>query len=112
MAKDELFVGHILEAIGNIEQFLHGVTHEKFLADKLIQSAVIRQIEIVGEATKNLSIGLREQEKNVPWQDITGMRDMLIHEYFGVDLEEVWKTSTKDIPELKRLILNYTGSVK
>jgi len=112
MAKDELFVGHILEAIANIKEFLRGVTHKKFIADKLIQSAVIRQIEIVGEATKNLSVGLREQEKDVSWQDITGMRDMLIHEYFGVDVEEVWKTATKDIPELKRLIQNHFGLVK
>jgi uncharacterized protein with HEPN domain len=112
MAKDELFVGHILEAITNVEAFLNGITREKFLTDKLIQSAVIRQIEVIGEATKSLSIELREQEKDIPWQDITGMRDMLIHEYFGVDLEEVWKTATEDIPELKRLILNYTGSVK
>ncbi|HEY4514980.1 MAG TPA: DUF86 domain-containing protein [Candidatus Paceibacterota bacterium] len=107
MAQDKLFVGHILEAIGNIEEFLHGVSHEQFIADKLIQSAVIRQIEIVGEATKNLSIDLREQEKEVPWQDITGMRDMLIHEYFGVDIEEVWKTATDDIPRLKELIQKY-----
>ncbi|HEY9583086.1 MAG TPA: DUF86 domain-containing protein [Candidatus Paceibacterota bacterium] len=104
MAKDSLFIKHILEAIANIEEFLHEVNHDKFISDKLIQSAVVRQIEIVGEATKNLSVELREQNKGVPWQDITGMRDMLIHEYFGVDLEEVWQTATVDVPALKQII--------
>lgn len=104
MAKDKLFVSHILEAMANIGEFLRDIGHERFLSDKLIQSAVIRQIEIIGEATKNLSIGLREANKEVPWQDITGMRDNLIHEYFGVDLEEVWRTATIDVPALKKVI--------
>ena len=108
MKNDSLFISHILEAILNIEEFLKDVGHEKFLSDKLLQSGVIRQIEIVGEATKSLSIGLREEEKEIPWQDITGMRDMLIHEYFGVDLEEVWHTATVDIPKLKEIIKKYS----
>ncbi|MEK7536040.1 MAG: DUF86 domain-containing protein [Patescibacteria group bacterium] len=108
MAKDSLYIEHILEAIANIEEFLRGINHDKFISDKLIQSAIIRQIEIVGEATKNLSVELREQNKDVPWQDITGMRDMLIHEYFGVDLEEVWQTAAVDIPALKLIIQKYS----
>ena len=110
MATDSLFVGHILDAITRVEQFLVGIDHENFLKNELVQSAVVRQIEIMGEATKNLSIELRESDKEVPWQDITGMRDMLIHEYFGVNIEEVWQTATVDVPKLKLLIQKYVDS--
>ena len=110
MAKDNLYIIHIIDAINNIEEFLRDISYDKFVTDKLIQSAVIRQIEVIGEATKNLSVELREQDKAIPWQDITGMRDMLIHEYFGVDIEEVWQTATVDVPKLGELIKKYADS--
>ena len=71
----------------------------------MMQDAVIRQIEIIGEATKHLSEELREENAHIPWQDIAGMRDKLIHGYFGVDIEQVWLTTREDIPALKEGII-------
>ena len=67
----------------------------------MIQDGVIRQIEIIGEATKNVSSDIRSSYPEIPWRDIAGMRDKLIHHYFGVNLDEVWLTATRDIPILK-----------
>lgn len=74
------------------------------MTNHLVQDGVIRQLEIIGEAVKSLSDKLRNQHHNVPWQDMAGMRDVLIHHYFGVDLDEIWLTVKKDIPELKKNI--------
>ncbi|WP_347278331.1 DUF86 domain-containing protein [Limnothrix sp. FACHB-1088] len=74
---------------------------DKFLKNSLIQDGVIRQLEIIGEATKQISSELRDQQSSIPWSQMAGMRDKLIHHYFGVDLETVWLTATQDIPELR-----------
>ncbi|MEK6921709.1 MAG: DUF86 domain-containing protein [Nanoarchaeota archaeon] len=105
MKKDVLiFVEHILESIHNIEDFMDGVTKEVFLKNKEKQSAVIRQIEIIGEAVKNIPSPFRKTHSDIPWGDIAGMRDKLMHQYFGVDLNTVWKVWTENIPELKQKI--------
>lgn len=104
MAHDEVYVRHILDAISAIESFLDGVDYARFTEDLLIQSAVIRQIEIIGEAARNISDEYRAQHADIPWRDIIGMRSKLIHEYFGVDLEAVWKTAREDIIQLKRAL--------
>jgi uncharacterized protein with HEPN domain len=70
----------------------------------LVQDGVIRQIEIIGEATKRLSKETKENHSDIPWKDIAGMRDKLIHDYFGVDIDAVWDTVKKDIPTLKKRI--------
>ena len=102
MEKDRLYIKHILDAILAIDQFTMNVELEGFLENKLLQDGVVRELEIIGEASKKLSSDFKDSHKELPWQDITGMRDKLIHEYFGVDLIVVWETVKQDLPNLKQ----------
>jgi uncharacterized protein with HEPN domain len=77
-----------------------------FSEDFLTQDAVIRQLEIIGEATKRISKEFRSENPHIPWSDMAGMRDILIHDYIDVDVDIVWKTASESIPELKKLFMN------
>ena len=102
MKKDDsVYLQHMIDSIATIEEYLHGIDEEKFRATRLIQDGAIRQIEIIGEAVRHVSKDLRKAYPEIPWQDIAGMRDKLIHDYFGVDLEKVWLTIHEDLPPLK-----------
>jgi uncharacterized protein with HEPN domain len=105
MKKDpKIFLGHILESIESIGEYTKGQTKEKFPKAKMRQDAVIRKIEIIGEAVKNLPQHFKKKYQKIAWRDIAGMRDILIHEYFGVNINVVWKTVQEDIPKLKKQI--------
>lgn len=104
--RDKFYIMHILESISRIEEYTKGVNSKKFYRKHLVQDGVIRQLEIIGEASKNLSNELRDKYNTMPWKDIIGMRNKLTHEYFGVDLFAVWTTIKNDIPQLKTLIQN------
>ena len=105
MKKEPLiFLEHILKSIERIKKFTKNINKENIEKDELIQSAVIRQIEIIGEAVKNLPIEFIAKYPYIEWREIAGMRDQLTHHYFGVDLEIVWKTIKEDLPKLKENI--------
>lgn len=106
--RDQLFLRHVLDAIAAIESFTRE-GREQFIADLKTQSAVVRQIEIIGEAVKQLSAPLTASEPSVPWRQIAGTRDRLIHAYFRVDLDAVWSMVQNDLPQLKANVLRMLG---
>ncbi|MEK9134765.1 MAG: DUF86 domain-containing protein [Patescibacteria group bacterium] len=99
-----IFLLHILESIERIESFTAGISREKFLESEMIQDAVIRRLGIIGEAVKNLPQSFKNNHQEIEWKKIAGTRDIIIHEYFGVDLKLTYKIIEKDIPELKEKI--------
>ncbi len=100
-----LFIDDILKSIKNIEDFSEKLDKDKFSKDELRQSAVIRQLEIIGEAVKNLPGTLKEKYPKTPWKEISGFRDVLSHSYFGVKIERVWNIIENDLEGLKLEIL-------
>jgi uncharacterized protein with HEPN domain len=104
MRKDNAYLKDILDAITAIEGFVKNVSERGFYRNKEKQFAVLRALEIIGEAAKQLSGGLWGKYPLVPWKEMAGMRDKLIHGYFGVDRKLVWKTTKDKLPELKRNI--------
>lgn len=102
--NDTIYLQHMLDSIFKIQDFIEDVDESGFKNSELIQSAVIRQIEIIGEATKQISQSIKRKYHRIPWRDIAGMRDKLIHGYFGVDIDAVWDTIQDDIPVLEKNI--------
>ncbi|MDW7679775.1 MAG: DUF86 domain-containing protein [bacterium] len=96
----KLFLEDIIIACKDIQDFTEGMELNHFIQDKKTSSAVIRQFEIIGEAAKNVPESIRIKYSVIPWKDISGMRDRLIHGYFGVDYYLVWDTIKTDVPEL------------
>ena len=105
MKKDpRVFLIHILENAALAQVNLKDFDFDRFIKNKAIQDAVVREIEIIGEATKNLPLEFKDRHPEIPWQKIAGMRNKIVHNYFDIDFKVVWNTVKEDLPELEKQI--------
>ena len=112
MKNDLIFIEHILDSINAIEKFSRDLNKEKLMSNRLKQSAIIREIEIIGEAVKNISESLKNKHRGVEWKEIVGTRDKMIHHYFSVDFNIVWNIIKINLPDLKNKILKIKKELK
>ena len=98
--RDQDFLNDICEAVQRIVAYTKGMTAKRFLKDIKTQDAVVRNLEVIGEATKNLSSRLRKTCPQIPWKELAGVRDKMIHHYFGISYEIVWKIAREQLPQL------------
>lgn len=96
------YLEDIIGSVNRIEEYVKGIVFAEFERDQKTQDATIRSFEVLGEATKKIPEDFRKKYPNVPWKKMSGMRDKLIHDYWSVNVERVWKTAIEDIPELKK----------
>jgi len=108
----KIFIQHIRESIEKVEEYTKKVSKAEFFRSSQIQDAVIRKLEIIGEAAKNIPPDFRKKYPDIPWRKIAGMRDVFIHQYFGVDSNLIWRIIEKDLPELKIKILKIWKEIK
>ncbi len=99
--NDKLYIFDIKKCCQKIEEYLENVTEDDFLKNEMLQDALVRNIEIIGEASKNLSAELRKENPQIAWREIMRMRDKIVHHYFRLNLDVIWQTATEDIPNLK-----------
>ena len=104
MRNDQAYLSHILQSIETIQRYMKGVDYASFKKQEMMIDAIIRQLEIIGEAASHVSGELKSQHDTLPWRQMQNMRNLLIHHYFGVDIEVVWDTCKKDLPSLKKAI--------
>lgn len=106
MKKDQLiYLDHILTCINKIQDYTNGASKEEFLNKPIIQDAVIRNLEIIGEATKQLNQEFKSKYPKIEWKKIAGMRDKLIHDYIGVDIGSIWAVIEETLPEFREQVL-------
>src|SRR5690606_8927289 len=111
MKNDRVYLQHIIESMDYIASYVVSGKDE-FMNTRLIQDAVIRNLEIIGEATKNLSKNIRTEFNDIPWREMAGLRDVLIHDYFGVDLFTVWGVVEKELPRLRKEVAKIMDDYK
>ncbi len=104
MKDDRLYLIHISECIGRIEFYVGGMKKDEFMDSSLVQDAVIRNLQIMAESTQRLSDTAKENQPQIDWYKISGFRNILVHDYLGVDIERVWTILQKDIPAMKKAI--------
>lgn len=97
------YLSDIKTAIADVNEFTGGMSYETFVADKKTVNAVIRSLEVIGEATKHIPASFRRKHPDIPWNKMAGLRDVLIHDYMGVDLKSVWNVTQNRLRELKFL---------
>ena len=102
MKSDAVYLQHILEAIQQIALYTSEVSYEQFLQKRLVQDGVVRQLEIIGEASRNLSPEFRNSQPQIPWQQIIGLRNRVIHAYFEINLTIIWEVVQNDLPTLRQ----------
>jgi uncharacterized protein with HEPN domain len=113
MKRDvRVYLADIREAILKIEDYTKGCSEESFCNNTQLQDAVLRRLEVMGEAVKHIPKKIRNEHPEIPWKQIAGMRDVLIHEYFGVNLKRVFKVVRKNIPDLKKKIIGIEKKLK
>jgi len=105
MKDARIFIEHIIESIELIEKYVKNHTKDDFLSSTQLQDSVIRRLEIIGEAVKNIPDNYRKKYPDVKWKEIAGLRDILIHQYFGIDFELTWEIVIRDLPEIKNKII-------
>ncbi|MCC7355982.1 MAG: DUF86 domain-containing protein [Anaerolineae bacterium] len=98
--RDADYLNDVREAMERIAIYTSGLTYDQFMADTKTQDAIVRNLEVIGEATKKLSSSLRDSYPQIPWKNLAGVRDKLIHDYFGVNYEIVWTIAQKELPTL------------
>jgi len=101
MRRERLYLEDILAAADAIAEFIQGQDYQSFQASRLLRSAVVHQLTVIGEAVGQISPELRERHSGVPWTDIKGFRNIIVHHYFGIDWEEVWRSATTRVPVLR-----------
>jgi len=105
-------VEDILDAIAKIDRYVEGLTFEQFQSDEKTLDAVVRNLEVIGEAVRHLAAATDELPESIPWADIAGMRNILIHEYFSVDVRIIWHTISSDLPTLRLGLQQLLGKTR
>ncbi|TVQ15099.1 MAG: DUF86 domain-containing protein [Balneolaceae bacterium] len=112
MKSDKIYILHIIDSMDQINEYTAQISPEEFKENRLIQDAVVRNFEIMGEAAKNVSNQTREKYSQIPWKNMAGMRDKLIHNYMGVDLDAVWNTIHDIIPSMRIKVAEVVRSIE
>jgi len=107
MRTDELYLSDILESGNKIQTFIDDVSEATFYADPMVQDAVLMNLIIIGEAANRVSEEIRKAVSDIPWKDIAGFRHVAVHGYFSLDLEQIWRIASEDVPELLVLVEAY-----
>ena len=107
MKDDTLYLIHIFECIDRIEGYVQDLVLERFLEDSLRQDAVLRNLQIMAESTQRLSESFKQEHQNIEWVKISGLKNILVHDYLGVDLEIVWNIIATELPQVKMTIKDY-----
>lgn len=110
--SNKVFLDDILESIEKIEQYTKGLSYDEFAKKQMVIDAVVRNLEIIGEAAKNIKEDVRKQHADVPWNRMIGLRNIIAHGYFGVDLTIVWRIVSKNLPEIKPFIVDMSKNLE